>query len=615
MVFASQLGDSVPPAQFKDLVSNFFWHQLEKFRDRTLFVEHKSGHQWTGAQIKHSASLIASRLIQLDHLSLGPSQEVMMFYPNSVKSHLCTLASLFAGCSMCLGYPDDPEFEQFYQLSSLKPKLVLVRADLLERFRSIRDRLKAESADKHFALVVMNDDDEPNKLELRVEDGEFGLHKHLLSEQLPIESSQSAAAAPELPVQVDPNRPAFVLFTSGSTGKPKPVPRSQRNALWVCHSLPESRTEHLWNLGAHSVLAGHIALDHGTGAFCLKMCLSKGLRLIVMPEFDCKLMREAVERHQISDIIMGSALLHNFMVEQMELERASKGHTLGSLRNLIATGSPLVSWPTASQFWRLYPECSVRQAFGMGEFGFISIQERSSTPDELAKQRSVGQLLPNVSIKLVEQDNLAQEICRPNCQGLLWVAGPTLSPGYLHAEFGAQTKQLFSPSGFYMSSDLATIQVDERSKVPHTGQPVQRLHILGRTKEVMVLYDGWKVLPIEMEQLLQQHPAVLEAAVVGVPDPKFPSSHLVRAYVVLRRNVRLERGSKFYGKLKLPEEGAENGQASLVISEKDLYDFVAERCAEPKHLLGGLVLLDQLPRLAIGKVDKKLLLKRDGFEA
>ena len=572
MVLKSQIADSRPAEEFADSLSAFFFHQLDKFAQNVLILDHASGRQWTGAQLKVASANVARKLVAL--AKLEPNDDCVFFYKNSDHIHLAALGVLFAGGSVCAGSPYDPEPEHAYMIKQMRPRLVFVARKLRHEMLKIR-----ESSGIHFGIVIMDDnqddqeDDEPAAQATGVEIWRF--HDQLMA------ASDSTL---ELPIRVRPDRPAFVLLTSGSTGHPKPVGRSHRNSLYVCHSLDGA--EHLWELGEQSVMAGHLQLDHGTGTFCLKMTLAKGLKLVVMDGYRFETMLEAIEGHQITDCLLGSALLHNFMNSPRELE----GRNLGSLRNLIAIGSPIASHSLACQFMDLHPNCSVRQAFGLTECGFITFVERSRARED---SETVGKLLPNLTVKLLDRES-QRELGEFERDGELLVSGPTIASGYLGAQFEAQSREAFLADGFYRTNDICSIQ------------PNGNLLIKGRFSEVLCLHDGWKVLPAEIEALLVTHPLIREAVVVGVPHPELPTCHAPRAYIVPRH------GSSELSQANGSAGGAGN-RSEPALSEKEVFDFVAARMSEPKHLVGGVKFVDEFPRISVGKVDKKLLKKMDGF--
>jgi acyl-coenzyme A synthetase/AMP-(fatty) acid ligase len=648
MIFKSKFADVKPADQYKELVSNLFWDRLDTYRASVLFVDYETGRQWTGAQIKSTSSRLARQLIR--H-GLAANDDCVLFYKHSDYIQLAALGLLFAGASVCAGYDLDPEHEHAYMLEVMAPKFVFVAARLVDEMQRVR-----AAYGHQYTIVVMDDDSlgaagERVVERLATDAGAgpvLGLHRDLLKEDT---CQADDERVERLPVQVDPQRPAFILLTSGSTGRPKPVCRSQRNSLYVCHSL--AGAEQLWELNESSVVAAHLALDHGTGIFQLKQCLARGYKSIIINGYERRALLDAIRRFRVTDVVLGSALVHNLLSScQLELEAAGAGalaDELGSLRNLIAVGSPIASPALVGQFMRALPDCSVRQAFGTTETGFLFVVPRELALDgrpELGPQ-IVGLAIPNVEFKLMSRETTAStadaqqpapaEIDQFDTPGELYVRAPTVSPGYFGERFRPLSSTSFMPDGFYKTNDLCSVDPDGM------------LRVLARLGDVLCLGDGWKVLPGEIEHVIAEHPLVREAAVVGVPHPSLPTCHAPRAYVVPREGVQVvddddgeqeeqtakgaetighqhqqrpadnDRQQNGHQAKQLNGNGKLNGHANhrngaaKTISKRLIFEFVAERLAEPKHLVGGIKFVDELPKISIGKVDKRALKRADGY--
>lgn len=647
MVFKSKFEDSKPPARFNDSLSEFFWHQLDVYADKTLIVDYNSGREWKGAQLKQVSSRIARYLVEM--LNLKQNDSCVFFYPHSDLIHIVALGVLFAGGSVCVGARDDPADEHEYMIKAMKPKIVFTDSCLIEELENL---LEANKDKLDFRICVINDHDDElarsgntymygeenfvNLINKTTNEDEqnnqikhkkdiINLHRHIIwnygEQKNNVENNYSKFKEVKLPVQVKPDDPAFVLFTSGSTGRPKPVGRSHRNSIYVCYSL--NTATFLWDLNESSVLAGHLQLDHGTGTFNFKMTLSKGLKLIVMDGYDSRTLLNAIEKYKITDCLLGSALLHNLIsgsnlseststreksVEDEDEEEEegkkktedyigeksnSNGNTNGnnhlsmsssyhlnsfnisSLKNLLAVGSKIPSYSKVKEFMDKYKNVNIRQTFGMTETGFISLVPFNDSELDF---ESVGYILPNLKIKLLNPIT-GNEISEFNKDGELYVSGPTVSPGYIGNGFEEQSKQVFNigDSSYYRSYDICRLTSDER------------LIILGRCSEILCLYDGWKVLPYEIEAVLLEHPGIQQIAVIGIPHPSLPTCHAPRAYVVPKDEWRAK------------------------LSEKEVFEYSIKKLSSPKHLIGGVKIMNKLPLISVGKVDKKLLRKMDGY--
>lgn len=560
MVFKPTFPDSKPDPRYKDLLSEFLWHKLDVYKGKVLFVDDTSQRQWTGASIKRTAIRVASYLIQV--VELKPLDSCVLFYEHSDEILVIALGILFAGGVICAGAHEDPAEEHRYMIDVMKPKLVF--AD-----NSIRDELVAIRAAKReldFKICIVdaggaNGSTEGNNTI-------FGYQEHLLKFTEGQRRFEENNVAQQLPVHMEPEDPTFVLLTSGSTGRPKPVARSQRNSIYTCHAL-DGQAASLWDLNEDTVMAGHLPLDHGTGIFNLKLTIAKGFRLIIMSGYELERMLAAIERYQITDCMLGSGYLHNLMSAPDELLGR---YELSSLRNFIAVGSRVSSHELANKFMERFKDLSVRQMLGMTECGLASVVPRQ---DARSDTGSAGLLVPNVTVKLLDQ-NTGAEIEQFEQPGELLVAGPMVAKGYYGSGLEAQSRQAFGEDGFYRTHDICFMSANNK------------LSILGRDSEVLCVSDGWKVLPQEIEAALMAHPGIQEAAVLGVPHPELPSCDAPRAYVV-------------------PKEAWRAGR----LTELGVARFAADRLSEPKHLVGGVKLMEDLPRLSVGKVDKKRLRAMD----
>lgn len=155
---------------------------------------------------------------------------------------------------------------------------------------------------------------------------------------------------------------------------------------------------------------------------------------------------------------------------------------------------------------------SSRAGYGMSET-FTLVTSAPVDADAEVVHDSNGFLLPGVSIRVLDPDS--RQLLGPGQEGELLVKGPTLMKGYL----GLPPEACFDADGFFHSGDTGF--VDERGL----------LHWTGRATE-MIKTGGSNVSPVELETVLAKHPAILSAAVVGVPDPLL--GEVVVACVVLQ---------------------------------------------------------------------------------
>jgi malonyl-CoA/methylmalonyl-CoA synthetase len=218
---------------------------------------------------------------------------------------------------------------------------------------------------------------------------------------------------------------------------------------------------------------------------------------------------------------------------------------------------------TTLERWREISGHTLLERYGMTEIGMAL----SNRYDGARVAGAVGFPLPGVAVDIVGDDE------RPVADGdvgELRVRSPQLFSGYLDDDDA--TAASYDAEGRFRTGDTGTR--DARDGV---------IRLLGRTSVDVLKSGGYKISALEIEAVLRDHPAVADAAVVGLPDPTLTWGDLITACVVLRPG------------------------AALTLDA--LKDFARERLAVYK-LPRALRLCDELPRNAMGKVQKKALIAR-----
>lgn len=180
----------------------------------------------------------------------------------------------------------------------------------------------------------------------------------------------------------------------------------------------------------------------------------------------------------------------------------------------------------------------------------------------------MGELNANCEAMIMAEDGSREITARgPDARGELWVRAPNIMKGYWNKP--EATKETLTPDGWLKTGDIA--YVDEEGK----------FYIVDRKKE-LIKVKGNQVAPAELEALLLEHPAIADAAVIGVPTPDGDENP--RAYVVLQ----LDGKSKA---TKLDEIAA----------------WVAKNVAKHKRLTGGVHVIDAIPKNPSGKILRRFL--------
>jgi fatty-acyl-CoA synthase len=358
-----------------------------------------------------------------------------------------------------------------------------------------------------------------------------------------------AAASPRGPAEVAEDDPALMCYTSGTTGRPKGAVLTHRNLVastlsWI-HEMRAS-SEDVW-------LSGQ-AMFHIGGINGLLPFLVLGATVIITPTtaFDPAAMLGLIEAHGVTMCI--------FVPTQWAEICASDAVTRIDPRQLRVAMWGASSSPrrTLEAMQAAFPHAAIVSAYGQTEMSGATTLLKG--PDSTRKMGSVGKPMLGVELRVVD-DGLRD--VAPGGVGEIVYRGPNVMAGY-HEQPDAD-REAFAGDWFH-SGDLG--RLDDEGY----------LWLVDRKKD-MIVSGGENVYPAEVERVLLDHPAVADAAVIGVPHPRWVETPV--AFVVFRG------------------AGAEPNEADLI-----------GHCR--RHLAGykkpsAIVVVPELPRNAGGKVLKRRL--------
>jgi malonyl-CoA/methylmalonyl-CoA synthetase len=344
-----------------------------------------------------------------------------------------------------------------------------------------------------------------------------------------------------------PDDLAAILYTSGTTGHSKGAMLTHDNLLSNALTLKE-----YWRFTPEDRLLHALPIFHTHGLFvATNTILVAGASMIFLPKFDAD---QAMSLMTRATAMMGVPTFYVRLVQHEGLTREATRH----MRLFVSGSAPLLA-ETHRSFEALTGH-RVLERYGMTETNMIT----SNPYDGDRVAGSVGFPLPGVSLRIADSETgapiAAGEV------GMIEVKGPNVFKGYWRMP--EKTKAEFRDDGFFVTGDLG--KVDDRGYV----------HIVGRGKD-LVISGGFNVYPKEIETEIDALPGVVEAAVIGVAHPDFGEG--VTAVVVR-------------------EKGASIDEAAVLSA---LSGRLA-KFKQPKRVL----FLDDLPRNAMGKVQKNLLRER-----
>ena len=317
-----------------------------------------------------------------------------------------------------------------------------------------------------------------------------------------------ADASPEFrPVDIDEHDLAGLFYTSGTTGNPKGVMLSHRNIVSNAYHLLSSIHEQEGEVYLHCCPMFHLA----DGSTSHRITWLGGTHVIV-PGFEPVAVLEALQRERVTSTLLVPTMI-NFLVNHPRV----KAYDLSCLRRILygASPMPVELLRRATQVLG----CELIQAYGLTETSpmltilhpqYVALDGDAAKVKRLA---SCGRAVPGVRVRVVNDHG---EDVQPGEVGEIIARGPNIMQGYWNKP--EETAAAFR-DGWLCTGDLATVD-DE-----------QFIFIVDRKKD-MIISGGENVFSTEVENALYKHAAVLEAAVIGVPDERWGEA--VMALVVLK---------------------------------------------------------------------------------
>ena len=314
-----------------------------------------------------------------------------------------------------------------------------------------------------------------------------------------VTAMQSLLGQPIDQVPVDYAEHVVVLpYSSGTTGLPKGVMLTHRNLV---ANVAQA-------LGVLTPASGEAALAalpffHIYGMQVLmNMLLAAGVKVVTMPRFDMVAALELVQRERITRFFAVPP-----MVLGLAKHPAVDDYDLSSLRQVFSGAAPLGADLAAEAEARV--GCGVVQGYGMTELSPVS----HATPEGQSRPGTSGMTVPNTEIRIV--DPVTGDDLPTGGRGELWVRGPQVMKGYLNNP--EATAATIDAEGWLHTGDVAILD------------SAGHISIVDRIKE-LIKFKGFQVAPAEVEAVLVTHPAVADAAVIGVPDDE--AGEVPKAFVV-----------------------------------------------------------------------------------
>ncbi|XP_066902502.1 uncharacterized protein [Halyomorpha halys] len=517
---------NIPSQTIQDRV----FEHMERWPEHTALECCMSGRSYTYGQLDEFSRRVAAGYLKS---GLRPGQVVSFVLPNIPEFIIALLGALRAGLVVSTINPIYGNEEIGYQINNSDSALVLTFMLKLDEVKTAVSKMDK----KPIITVIHQPGDE-------VPDGIQSFMELFMVD----DDDQKAVDK----VKVDPDHLALLLYSSGTTGLPKGVRLTHRNIISNIVQVDTPETSPIIETTAdyQDIIACVLPFFHVYGLVIGSLSyLSKGCKLLTLPRFEPDMYLRALKEQK-------TTLAHVVppLVQFLANHPAVTASHLDTLR-FCMNGAAAVSQTDANKLLEKKKSLRLLSGYGLTEASpVITVSKNTST-----NLISVGHIVPNTEIKIVDTET--GKIKDSSTPGEICVRGPQVMDGY-HKNEQATKETIID--GWLHTGDVGYFDKD--------GQ----MFIVDRIKE-LIKVKGFQVAPLELEEILREHPGVADCGVVGRPDKRF--GEVPVAFVVPSK--------------KKP-------------TTKELQDYVAAKVAEYKQI-SEVVFIEAIPKNLTGKILRKNL--------
>ena len=354
----------------------------------------------------------------------------------------------------------------------------------------------------------------------------------------------------------EPDELAIIFATSGTTGLPKAVPLTHENLSSNCDAVHKM----IPSMSGKDTFLTVLPNFHSFGyTVTIILPLTMGAKIAIAPSF----LPPAVTIRAITeakiDVMFVVPAIASFLL--MSVEKGKVPPEVLSRIRVICTGGDKLNPNLHGMSLRLLGR-DIMEGYGLTETSPVICVNHDC---ETQQTGSIGPVIPGYEYKLKTREGNDTD----DKEGVLWVKGPSVTPGYLHAP--EITAERFDADGFFNTGDYVRLET-------HNGE--EFVYILDRVTDIIIV-GGFNVYPQEVEKVLAEHPAIHQAVVVGMPHDV--NGQIPKAYVIL-------------------EEGAKVGS-------RDIIRFAKEKLAHFK-VPRSVEFVTEFPLSGTGKILRRVLRDR-----
>jgi acyl-CoA synthetase (AMP-forming)/AMP-acid ligase II len=436
----------------------------------------------TYAELVRDAEALARGFLKI---GVKRGETISFQLPNWIESAVVNLACAFGGFVINPITPIYRHSELRFMLKDCKAKAILVPASFRGvDYPTMIAELRSELPELANVIVVRG-----SASGTRSYDDILELGRHLTFVLTPSE----------------PDDIKFIVYTSGTTGQPKGVIYSHnqsRRPIWASMTAWKERL----SPGAKLLMPSPVT--HVTGyLFGLEVPIHFGLRAVLMERWNASRAAELIDAENINWLAAATPFLQEL------LDEAKRRATSFPSLNIFVCGGATVPPDLVRNANSTFSNCRTFRVFGASECPMIT----QGVLDDVELAATTDGRIYDWDVKLIDEDG---NRVQPGIEGEILARGPSLFRGYTSV---AATEASFDSEGFFRTGDIGTVTQDGL------------LTITGRKKDI-IIRGGENVSAREIEDVLHEHPAVYEVAVVAMPHARLGEG--ICAYIVPTSNDR-----------------------------------------------------------------------------